>query len=109
MLYIILGLAAGAALQYFLPVGLPAGSEAYVISLVLVIFGHIPLWLKERMGWPMFWRFLTETALALLITFWGERMDLPLYLAVWTALTWKVFHNYEALWHASIKKPKKQV
>ena len=99
----IIGLIVGLLIGVFLPTGIiPAAFSIYVVVIILSIFnsvlGAISANFRGRFDMKLFWSgLLGNTALAMLMTFIGDRFGVQLYLAAVFAFGIRIFTNFAVI------------
>lgn len=98
MILIILGLFLGLIIGTFLQVNIPPEFARYtavaIVGIIDSIFGAVRAQNEEKFDTTIFLTGLTfNMVLAMLITYFGDKLNLDLYLAVLIAFTTRIFLN----------------
>lgn len=109
MLYAVVGLIVGLLIGGFFPITIPVFLAKYLSVAVLAAldtaFGGIRSALEDKFNNTVFISgFFTNTLLAVLLVFIGERLSIDLYMVALIAFGLRVFNNLAVIRHHFLKK-----
>lgn len=109
MLFVLLGLLAGIAIGIYSPLTIPVIFTRYtavgILGILDSILGAIKADLQGRYNITIFISgILFNMALAIFITYFGDRLGLDLYLAVLVVFTFRIFANIGTIRYSFLTK-----
>lgn len=110
----VIGLIIGIMLGYFLNINLPDTYSLYIPVAILAamdtVFGGARASLEKKFDSEMFVSgFLGNIVIAALLTYLGERLNIPMYLAAVVVFGGRLFNNFAAIRRLLIEKGRKKI
>lgn len=110
----VIGLIIGIILGYFLNINLPDTYSLYIPVAILAamdtVFGGARASLEKKFDSEMFVSgFLGNIVIAALLTYLGERLNIPMYLAAVVVFGGRLFNNFAAIRRLLIEKGRKKI
>lgn len=110
----VIGLIIGIILGYFLNINLPDTYSLYIPVAILAamdtVFGGARASLEKKFDSEMFVSgFLGNIVIAALLTYLGERLNIPMYLAAVVVFGGRLFNNFVAIRRLLIEKGRKKI
>ena len=110
----VIGLIVGIIMGYFLNINIPDTYSLYIPVAILAamdtVFGGARASLEKKFDSEMFVSgFFGNVLIAAILTYLGERLNIPMYLAAVVVFGGRLFNNFAAIRRLLIEKGRKKI